>query len=197
MKRWTACAAVAVGVTGLAVDGIRRLIELRRLRADPDLEPALPLRTGITRTTSLLLASALLAVSLTGCALLDLARTCEGTDARVAELAALDILDSRPDEAAVARGFEKVDAGCWADSGDVVVYAGRTYAFPGTRDEVATHYRTVALRDGWSPGREASPSDDLCFTKDAMSLQVVFPTAGAGYSINVDSYVNSGAVSGC
>jgi hypothetical protein len=58
--------------------------------------------------------SALAAATLTGCALLELARDCEGTDDRVKEVAALDILDSRPDGAAVAQGFEEVDADCEA-----------------------------------------------------------------------------------
>ncbi|MFE0653973.1 hypothetical protein ACFVZH_36000 [Streptomyces sp. NPDC059534] len=172
----------------------------------------MPLQTGVTRPISLFLTTALVATPLTGCALLDLARDCEGTDAQVEEMAALDILDSRPDGATVARGFEEVDAGCWADSGDVVVYADRTYAFPGTRAEVAAHYRTVALQHGWSPDPEALP-DDLCFAREAMSLQIVFLTAerlaedghgsrpdlttGAGYSISIDSYVNSGIAAGC
>ncbi|MFJ8808813.1 hypothetical protein [Streptomyces sp. NPDC102490] len=89
---------------------------------------------------SLLLATVLVTSALTGCTLMDLAQDCEGTDARVEEMAALDILDSRPDEATVPRGFEDVDAGCWTDSGDVMVYAERTYAFPGTRADVATQY---------------------------------------------------------
>ncbi|MGW4024060.1 hypothetical protein [Streptomyces sp. NPDC005009] len=141
--------------------------------------------------------------ALTGCTLMDLARDCEGTDARVEEMAALDILDSRPDEAIVARGFEEVDAGCWSDSGDVVVYAERAYAFPGTRADVAAHYRTAAQQDGWSPDADAAPGD-LSFVKKTMSLRIVFFTAellaeeghgsrpdlstGAGYSISVDSY---------
>ncbi|ANB10506.1 hypothetical protein SAM40697_6553 [Streptomyces ambofaciens] len=143
------------------------------------------------------------ASALTGCTLTDLARDCEGADARVEEMAALGILDSRPDRATVARGFEEVDAGCWADSGDVTVYAERTYAFPGTRAEVAAHYRTAAQQDGWSPDPDAAP-DDLSFVRKTMSLRVVFLTAellaeeghgsrpdlstGAGYSISVDSY---------
>ncbi|MFC8760379.1 hypothetical protein ACFUAG_06595 [Streptomyces sp. NPDC057193] len=167
------------------------------------LEPALPLRTGTTRPISLLLSTALAAATLTGCALLELARDCEGTDDRVREMAALDILDSRPDGATVARGFEEVDAGCWADSGDVVVYAGRTYAFPGTRADVAAHYRTAAVRDGWIPDPEALPGD-LSFTREDMTLWIVFLTAerlaedghgsrpdlttGAGYSVSIDSY---------
>ncbi|MGZ3097145.1 hypothetical protein [Streptomyces sp. H72] len=99
----------------------------------------------------LLLATALAASMLSGCSLMDLARDCEGTDARITELATLDILHSRPHEAAVARGFETVDTGCWADSGDVVVSAERIYAFPGTRAEVAAHYRAAAPREGWRP----------------------------------------------
>ncbi|OWA13247.1 hypothetical protein B9W62_00530 [Streptomyces sp. CS113] len=161
------------------------------------------LRTTRTRPVSLLLATLLVTSALTGCTLTDLAQDCEGTDARVEELAALRILDSRPDEATVARGFEEVDAGCWSDSGEVAVYAERTYAFPGTRADVAAHYRTAARQDGWSPDPDAAP-DDLSFVKKTMNVRIVFLTAerlaeeghgsrpdlsaGAGYSIHVDSY---------
>ncbi|MFD3659184.1 hypothetical protein ACFWVF_01055 [Streptomyces sp. NPDC058659] len=165
------------------------------------------MRTSITRPISLLLSTALAAATLTGCALMELARDCEGTDDRVKEVAALDILDSRPAGATVARGLEEVDAGCWADSGDVAVYADRTYAFPGTQAEVAAHYRAAAVRDGWNPNPEALP-DDLDFVRDDMVLQVVFLTAerlakgghgkrpdlttGAGYSISVNAFLDSG-----
>jgi hypothetical protein len=134
---------------------------------------------------------------------MDLAQGCDGTDDRVEEIAALDILDSRPDEATVAQGFEEVDAGCWSDSGDVIVYAKRTYAFPGTRANVAAHYRTAAQEDGWSPDPDAAP-DEPSFVKKTMSLRIVLLSAelpeveghgsrpdlsiGAGYSISVDSY---------
>lgn len=153
-----------------------------------------------------------MAATLTGCALLDLAQDCEGTDPRVQELAALDILGSRPDEAIVARGFEKADAGCWADSGEVAVYAERTYAFAGTRAEVAEHYRTATRQDGWRRDSEAA-SDDLCFGREKMSLRIIFLTAelleeyghgtrpdlttGAGYWIRIDANVNSGSEAGC
>ncbi|MEU6526863.1 hypothetical protein ABZ892_29540 [Streptomyces sp. NPDC046924] len=161
---------------------------------------------------SLLLSTVVAAGTLTGCVLQELAKDCGGTDDRVKEMAALDILDSRPAEATVARGFEEVDAGCWADSGDVAVYANRTYAFPGTQGEVAAHYRTAAARDGWSPDPEAS-SDDLCFVKEGMSLYVSFLTAegleedghgnrpdlttGAGYSIDVHSFGEGDVGAGC
>ncbi|MGX2993857.1 hypothetical protein JNUCC64_06090 [Streptomyces sp. JNUCC 64] len=172
----------------------------------------MPLRTGTTRPIPLLLATALVGVTLTGCSLMDLAADCEGTDGRVKELAALGILDSRPDGATVPRGFEEVDAGCWADSGDVVVHAERTYAFPGTRAEVTAHYRKAAARDGWTKAPDAPPGG-LCFTREGMALWVGFLTAerlaedghgkrpdlttGAGYSVGVDTYVNSGAQAGC
>ncbi|MFE9913095.1 hypothetical protein [Streptomyces clavifer] len=84
-----------------------------------------------------------------------------------------------------------------------MVYAERTYAFPGTRAKVAAHYRTAAQQDGWSPDPDDLP-DDLRFVKETMSLQIVFLTAellaeaghgsrpdlstGAGYSISIESY---------
>ncbi|MEU3707971.1 hypothetical protein AB0E82_37510 [Streptomyces anulatus] len=43
----------------------------------------MPLQTGTTRPICLLLATALAAATLTGCALLELARNCEGTDDRI------------------------------------------------------------------------------------------------------------------
>ncbi|WP_221353177.1 hypothetical protein [Streptomyces beigongshangae] len=172
----------------------------------------MPLRTGATRPMSLLLSTALAAGTLTGCALLELTEDCEGTDDRVRDTAALDILGSRPAGATVPRGFEEVDAGCWADSGEVSVHAGRTYAFPGTRAEVAAHYRTAAARDGWDPGPGTSP-DDLCFTREERVLRISFLTAerlaedghgnrpdltaGAGYSVDVDSSVSSGTEADC
>ncbi|ROQ23525.1 hypothetical protein EDD98_7468 [Streptomyces sp. PanSC19] len=128
------------------------------------------------------------------------------------EVAGLGVLDSRPDGATVARVFEEVDAGCRADSGDVV-YAGRTYTFPGTRAEATAHYRTAAaVGDGWNPDPEALPGD-LCFAREGMALSTVFLTAGrlaeaghgsrpglttgTGCSVSIDSYVNSGAEAGC
>ncbi|MFE7030691.1 hypothetical protein ACFU9Y_10290 [Streptomyces sp. NPDC057621] len=171
--------------------------------SDHTLEPALIVGATRARLIPLLLATVSVASALTGCALMDLARDCEGAGVRVEEMAALDILDSRPDDAGVARGFGKVDAGCWSDSGDVVVSAERTYTFPGARGEVAAHYRAAAQDDGWRPDPDAGP-DDLSFVKKTMSLQIVFLTAehlaevdygsrpdlstGTAYSISVESY---------
>ncbi|MEU0228588.1 hypothetical protein ABZ177_30170 [Streptomyces sp. NPDC006284] len=175
----------------------------RPVAALPTPDPAGSSHAPRTRPTPLLLATALAASMLSGCSLMDLARDCEGTDARITETATLDILDSKPHEATAARGFETVDTGCWADSGDVVVSAERIYAFPGTRAEVAAHYRAAAPREGWSPDPDAAP-DDLRFVKESMSLRIVFLTAeslaedghesrsdltsGAAYSIGIDSY---------
>ncbi|MET8824584.1 hypothetical protein ABZX40_03610 [Streptomyces sp. NPDC004610] len=181
----------------------------------------MPLRTRSTRTArstrpaSLLLATALAATTLTGCALADLAQDCEGTDAKVAEMAAVGVLGSRPDGATVPEGFEEVDSGCWADSGDVALYAGRTYAFPGTRAEVTAHYRTVTAREGWQPHPDASPGE-LCFAREdeqGMVLRVTFLTAeslaedghgdrpdlttGAAYSVDVEAYDDSDVEAGC
>ncbi|MFD6415689.1 hypothetical protein [Streptomyces sp. NPDC060194] len=159
---------------------------------------------------SLLLTTALAAVSLTGCALLDLAEDCDGTEERVAELTGLDIFEAEPLGAEAADGFEKVDADCWADSGDVVAYAKRTYTFPGTRDEVQEHYRAEAERDGWRWFPE-----EQCFGKDGMSLRVLVVAAphfeaeslgeptglGAGpgtdYWVEVESYGAGGKDAVC
>ncbi len=170
-------------------------------------------RTRTTLPMAVLLSAVCAAGTLTGCTLRDLAEDCGGTDGRVREVAALGILDSRPAGATVARGFEDVDAGCWADSGDVSVYADRTYAFPGTRAEVAAHYRTAAVRDGWAPDPGVVSDDGLCFAKEEMALRIVFLTAeglaedghgsrpdlttGAGYAINVDAPVDEGGEAGC
>lgn len=166
-----------------------------------------------TRPVSLLLSTVVVAGALTGCALQELARDCAGTDDRVKEMAGLDILASRPAGATIASGFEEVDAGCWADSGDVSVYASRTYAFPGTPAEVAAHYRTAAARDGWRQDPEAASGGGLCLVKEGTALRVVLLTAeglaedghgsrpdlttGAGYSVEVDAVVNPDAEAGC
>lgn len=166
----------------------------------------MPLRTRITRPLSLLLTTALSAVTLTGCALLDAATAdCEGTAVRVKEVAALGILDSRPAKAALARGLEKVDAGCWADSGDVVVYAGQIYAYSGTQADLEAHYRAAAEKDGWSPEPGSEPKD-MFFVKGNLNLSIGYLTdedladaghgsrpdltGGAGYSLYISTYVN-------
>lgn len=206
-------------VKGSRGRGGSRSPSLRRRPASPppfDLEPVLPSTPRRSRTAhalSLLLTTALAAGALTGCALVEsVAADCEGTDARVRELAALGVLESRPAGATVPRGFEKADAGCWADSGDVVLYADRTYVFSGTKEAVAAHYRTAAPRDGWTPSSDPRPGD-LCFTRDGTTLAVVLLTperlsedghgdrrdllTGTGYRVGVETRVDSGAPAAC
>ncbi|MGW2057834.1 hypothetical protein ACWCOZ_28645 [Streptomyces sp. NPDC001840] len=149
------------------------------------------LRTGTGRCAALLLTVALAAGTLTGCdsLLLDAALDggCENTKSRVKELASYGILDSRPEGTVVPQGFEDLESGCWADSGDAWVYADRTYVFPGDKAEVIPYYRAAAERDGWelSPAY-AKPSAaelpaDLCFTPgkgdSTTTLEVYFLTA--------------------
>ncbi len=139
-------------------------------------------KTARTRTVSRLLAGALMASGLTGCSLMELARDCEGTETRVAEVGALGILDSRPDRATARQRSEEEAPQCYADSGDVVVSAGRTYAFPGARAEVAAHYREAARKDGWRPDPDAGPGE-LIFAKADMYLSVDFTRTGYGLTV--------------
>lgn len=147
--------------------------------------------------------------------------SCEGTEGRVGELKSYGILDSRPEGTIEPEGFEGVDAGCWADSGDVQLYADRTYVFPGDKADVTRHYRAAAERAGWQPSpatRRSSASDqatNLCFTRGgadgAAMLDVYFLTrqilddegteagpefgTGAGYRVSVTSSADGSAVS--
>lgn len=139
-------------------------------------------KTDRTRTVSRILAGALMASALTGCSLTELARDCDGTGTRVAEVGALGILDSRPDRATVGQRSEEEAPQCYADSGDVLVSAGRTYAFPGARAEVAAHYREAARKDGWRPDPDAGPGE-LEFVKGDMYLSVDFTRTGYGLTV--------------
>lgn len=167
-----------VGIT-FSADGVRHSPTSTFTR-----EPTLPIRI---RPTALLLSAVLGVGGLTGCsAALDLLKDCEDTEGRVKELESLAILDSRPVGATSPVHYENVDAGCWADSGDVMVYADRTYAFPGTRAEVLRHYRTAAERDGWKAPSNPTPPppgkpEGLCFSRteggESAQLDVYFLTA--------------------
>ncbi|MFD7899206.1 hypothetical protein [Streptomyces sp. NPDC059743] len=126
---------------------------------------------------------------LTGCSVLDagLDRGCENTESRVKELESQDILDSRPEGTVAPQGFEDLDSGCWADSGDAWVFANRTYVFPGDKAEVIPYYRAAAKRDGWELSQAYAKSStverpaDLCFTlgkgDSTTTLEVYFLTA--------------------
>ncbi|MFD0147876.1 hypothetical protein ACWGQ4_11065 [Streptomyces sp. NPDC055721] len=168
------------------------------------------------RPTALLLSAVLTVGGLTGCsAVAALVADCEGSEGRVRELESLAILDSRPEGATSPSRYKDVESGCWADSGDVTVYAQRTYAFPGTQAEVLRHYRTAAGRGGWKASSKPVPpsapgqAEGLCFTRTeggkTALLSVFFLTAedfsyedytpgpefdsGAGYRLDITSDV--------
>ncbi|WP_369032981.1 MULTISPECIES: hypothetical protein [Streptomyces] len=171
-----------------------------------------------------LLTAALATGALTGCRPLSdavSASACEGTESRVDDLRSYGILDSLPQGAAVPRGFEDLDSGCWEDSGEAWLYAERTYVFPGDDDraDVTRHYRAAAEREGWKPSRTTQQSakengpTSLCFTRgtadDATILDVYFLTeeildaeeretgpefdSGAGYRVAITSTADGSA----
>ncbi|MEV8587587.1 hypothetical protein AB0424_11700 [Streptomyces sp. NPDC051180] len=102
-------------------------------------------------------------------------RACVGSSGRVPELAREEILGMRPAGATVPRGYEKVDAACWFDSGHAQAYAERTYAYAGSREDVLLYYRTAAEQDGWTQQR-AEP-DLLCLTRDGDSARTMLTVA--------------------
>ncbi|WP_105971911.1 hypothetical protein [Streptomyces geranii] len=188
------------------------------------------LRSRSGRGAALLSAATLATGALTGCqTLVDAASDagCDGTESRVDELKAHGILGSRPQGTVVPKGFEKLDAGCWTDSGEVWLYAERTYVLPGgegDKAEVTRHYRAAAERAGWQPSRatRGSASADgptsLCFTlgtkaDDTTQLDVYFLTreildaeesvtgpefaSGTGYRVAVTSGAADGSTAGC
>ncbi|WP_307667762.1 hypothetical protein [Streptomyces sp. V2I9] len=134
---------------------------------------------------------AVAAGALTGCqSIADAASAsgCDDTGSRVEKLESYGVLGSRPEGAVVPRGFEKLESGCWQDSGEAQLYASRTYVLrgDGARAEVAAHYRTVAEQEGWKlshPSQGASEdgrSASLCFLRAegdrATALDVYFLT---------------------
>ncbi|MER5373121.1 hypothetical protein [Streptomyces sp. NPDC002553] len=175
------------------------------------------------RTLSLLLATALHTVGLTGCSALSPFNTCEDTATRLRDLRSQPVLGFTPEGATAPKGLDQVDARCVDDSGDAWLYAARVYAFPGPRQKVVDFYRTTAETDGWHlpsapPGLGAPETvAGLCFTKggdgDALMLTLRFTTAdqlkieygydagpefgsGSGFEIGVGSETD-GAKTGC
>ncbi|MFK0119916.1 hypothetical protein [Streptomyces sp. NPDC090994] len=185
-----------------------------------------PRKATIPRAALLLTAALCATGALTGCQTLTetaSASGCEGTGSRVDELKSYRILDSRPRGTIEPEGFEGLDAGCWEDSGDVQLYADRTYVFPGDKADVTRHYRAAAERADWTPSpatRRSSKNADqpanLCFTRggadDAATLDVYFLTreildaegsaagpefgTGAGYRVSVTASAD-GSATGC
>lgn len=181
-------------------------------------------RKGLGRCATLLLTAVVTTGALTGCeTLVDAASTtgCKSTESRVDELKSYGVLDSRPQGTIVPKGFEDPDAGCWEDSGEVWVYANRTYVFPGDRVDVTRYYRAAAEREGWkpSPATRKSAKEDkpasLCFTlgkkDDSTTLDVYFLTeailkeeetatgpefdSGAGYRVALNATADGSATS--
>ncbi|MDT0478059.1 hypothetical protein RM863_38690 [Streptomyces sp. DSM 41014] len=162
--------------------------------------------------------------ALTGCqTIADAASAsgCEGTESRVDDLKSYGILDSWPHGTIKPRGFKDLDAGCWEDSGEVQLYAERTYVFAGNKVDVTKYYRAAAEREGWQPShatRQSSKVDqptNLCFTRgeadDAARLDVYFLTmeildaeeskvgpefgSGVGYRVSITSSADGSATS--
>ncbi|PWK65442.1 hypothetical protein BCL76_11247 [Streptomyces sp. CG 926] len=180
----------------------------------------MPFRIRPGRAAALLLSAVLVAGGLSGCSLLTPFKTCEGTEARMKELESLPLLTSPPPGASAPRTFDGNYAECADDSGDAWLSAGRTYVYPGTRQEVLDHYRKAAEADGWRFVPDPTSRQDTresCFTKgedgQAKMLTLAFPPAhfvtefygpeaaaefatGAGFEITVGSEAD-GATTSC
>ncbi|MGW4891682.1 hypothetical protein ACWEQL_05375 [Kitasatospora sp. NPDC004240] len=71
-------------------------------------------------------------------------------------------------------------SGC--DEDDGFAYAGRYYDHPGAREDLVSHVRSAATRDGWLPGASDSPAGRrVCFTRTrdglTVHLSLFFPDA--------------------
>ncbi|GAA2628019.1 hypothetical protein [Streptomyces spororaveus] len=137
----------------------------------------MPIRIRPGRAAALLLSAAIVAGGLSGCSFLSPFKTCEGTGARMKELESLPLLSSPPPGASAPRTFDGVYSECADDSGDAWLSAGRTYVYPGTRQEVLDHYRKAAEADGWRFEPERTPDQGRfgsCFTKGGDGQAKVF-----------------------
>ncbi|MFG2233244.1 hypothetical protein ACGFNX_25105 [Streptomyces sp. NPDC048723] len=126
---------------------------------------------------ALLLSTVLVAGGLSGCSFLSPFTTCEGTEARMKELESLPLLASPPPGASAPRTFDGDSSECADDSGDAWLSAGRTYVYPGTRQEVLDHYRKAAEADGWRFEPEPVLGQETwgsCFTKGEDGQTKVF-----------------------
>ncbi|MEU3777442.1 hypothetical protein AB0F11_30465 [Streptomyces sp. NPDC032472] len=129
----------------------------------------MPFRIHPLRVGALLLSTALVVGGASSCSLLSPFTSCDGTESRVRDLAALPLLASAPPGAKAAAGDAAAYSGCEDDSGDAWLSAGRLYAYPGTAQEVIAHYRKAAAADGWQlhtpPSPHADPDLEACFTQ--------------------------------
>ncbi|MFJ9646256.1 hypothetical protein [Streptomyces sp. NPDC101206] len=125
----------------------------------------------------------LLASALGGCSLPPAFGSCEGTDAAVAELAKVPVLELRPDRATPLGDGAGPDAHCTEESGVAWLYAGRLYAYGGSREEVREYYERAAPDVGWRPAGDHRPAQDdqrhrVCFESHGRpSVTLGFPTA--------------------
>ncbi|WP_051773708.1 hypothetical protein [Streptomyces sp. NRRL S-237] len=178
----------------------------------------MPFRIRPGRAAALLLSAVLVAGGLSGCSFLTPFKTCEGTEARMKELESLPLLASPPPGASAPRTFDGVYSECADDSGDAWLSAGRTYVYPGPREEVLDHYRQAAEADGWRFEPEPVRAQETwgsCFTKgedgQAKMFTLHFPPArfltefygaeaaaefasGSGFEISVGSEADGAEV---
>ncbi|MGW8777624.1 hypothetical protein ACWGNM_06075 [Streptomyces sp. NPDC055796] len=173
----------------------------------------LPARTG--RSTALLL-SASLVTALAGCSLINPYASCEGSQPRLKEMAALPILDAKPPQATPPAGHPQVETACDDDSsGDAWLSAARLYSASESKTEILGYYTKAARADGWKLEEHASPLhvpaevEGLCFSKggdgSAMTLTVTFPSgekylpvpdfgAGTGVEVLVGAEIDGSSI---
>ncbi|MEU2389600.1 hypothetical protein [Streptomyces sp. NPDC007369] len=130
-----------------------------------------------------LCASLLLVPALSACGLVPQFASCEGTDAALAELAKVPMLELRPDGATPLGGGAAPAARCVEDTAGAWLTAGRLYAYSGSRTEVLEYYGRVAPAAGWRPVHDLDVGPDgrmavFCFeSRSRPSVTLAFNTA--------------------
>lgn len=118
----------------------------------------------------LLFAVLLVSSSVSGCSLFSPTPTCKGTEAAVAELAALPVLELRPERATPvgAAPGAAAEGSCTDDTMGAWLTAERLYAYDGGRAEVLEYYGREARAAGWRP------VDPLDFGRDGRIVLFCF-----------------------
>ncbi|MFJ2034242.1 hypothetical protein [Streptosporangium sp. NPDC087985] len=122
---------------------------------------------------------------------------CTADDDRLAaSLATLSILDAHPASATPQEG-----RGSSCDSDDRITTVGQTYRPSGSRADVLSFYRDIAIKDGWTPSPEDDGEGVGCFTKSVdgrgVELSVWFLDAlGEGHGDDYDVHVSSSVAGG-
>ncbi|WP_283844515.1 hypothetical protein [Streptomyces sp. RerS4] len=126
------------------------------------------LSPGVARGLRVLPALALTAGCLTGCSMLSLFPTCEGTEVELSRLERDPVLEERPEGTVELKGFEGVTAECVEDSGDAWLSASRLYVAPVDPRTLMRRYREAAEQRGWTvqPNPTVLPEEvaGLCFS---------------------------------